>query len=90
MGLMYTKALKLQYTGTCKIIAVPNSQQKHSRIIIQSSFVLSNFYFKKAERNKEYYSFIDQLTAYRNDKASDFDDAADSIAGLSYQVRKYL
>jgi len=90
MGLAYTKMLKMQYEGTCKIIAYPNTQQKHSRIVIQADYILDQFHFKHADRNTEYYNYINQLTAYRNDKKSDFDDAADATAGLSYQIRRTL
>lgn len=85
MGLMYTKLLKSQYDGKCRIIAKPNSTQKHSRIIIQADNILDNFYFRKSDPESEYYQFIDQLTSYRNDKKSEHDDAADAIAGLSFQ-----
>jgi predicted phage terminase large subunit-like protein len=90
MGLMFTKMIKAQYTGTCSMYAYPNSSQKHSRIIMQDAFILDNFYFKNAEKSTEYYNYIDQLTSYRNDKKSDHDDAADATAGLSFQIRKLL
>jgi predicted phage terminase large subunit-like protein len=90
MGLAYTKMIKMQYEGTCKIIAYPNTQQKHSRIVIQADYILDQFHFKHVDRNSEYYNYINQLTAYRNDKKSDFDDAADATAGLSYQIRRTL
>ena len=88
MGMMYTKMLKSQYEGRCKIFAQPNNSQKHSRIIAQAQFILDNFYFKNPDRDTEYYQFIDQLTTYRNDKKATFDDAADSLAGVSFQVSK--
>lgn len=90
MGLMFTKMVKSQYSGTCSIFAFPNSHQKHSRIIMQDAFILDNFYFKNAAKDSEYYNYIDQLTSYRNDKKSLHDDAADATAGLSFQVRKIL
>jgi PBSX family phage terminase large subunit len=88
MGMMYTKMLKSQYEGRCRIFAQPNNSQKHSRIIAQAQFILDNFYFKNPDRDTEYYQFVDQLTTYRNDKKATFDDAADSLAGLSFQVSK--
>lgn len=90
MGLMFTKMLKSQYTGGCRIGAVRNSVQKHSRIIIQADIIIDNYYFKKAEKGTEYYDFMQELTAYRNDKKSEHDDAPDALAGLSKIIQQFI
>ena len=40
--------------------------------------------------DKEYNNYIDQLTAYRNDKKASHDDAADATAGLSKYVKQVI
>ena len=86
-GLMFSKLIMNNYQGSCKIKAIPNTVNKHSRIVIQSDYILENFHFRNIE-NKMYNDYLDNLTEYRNDKSVKNDDAPDATAGLSFIIRK--
>lgn len=87
-GLMYTKSIKkdIKKKWRDSIIARPNSKNKHSRIVIQSRYILENFYFKKTD-NKMYNQYLQHLTTYKNDKTTKIDDAPDATAGISKFIR---
>ena len=89
-GLMFTKYLKPQMKeqDIKKIIAMPNSQNKHSRIIIQAETnIIPNFYFLQYH-NGMYTDFMNDLLSYKHDKSFKIDDAPDSLAGLSMFVNR--
>lgn len=72
-----------------KIKAVPNTQNKHSRIVIQAEVnIIPNFYFLN-HRKGMYSDYYDNLTNYKHDKSVKQDDAPDATAGLSSIAEKY-
>ena len=82
-GLMFLKLLWEQFPHTRNFSdALPNSSNKHSRIIAQSQTILNTFHFKNTQ-DKMYSDYIDYLTQYKNDKSFKVDDAPDAPAGLS-------
>lgn len=86
-GLQFTKSLKKELPDEFKkcCIAIPNTVNKHSRIIIQRKTIIENFYFKRT-KEPMYNKFIEHLTSYTNDGKFDFDDAPDALAGLSKDI----
>jgi len=69
--------------------AVPNSSNKHSRIVVQADTnIIENFYFLK-HRTGMYADYYDFLTMYKHDKSVKQDDAPDGTAGLSILSQKY-
>lgn len=61
----------------------PSNQSKVSRII-QASPDIQRFYFiDKKNRNKEYWSFMNNLTNFMTTAKNKHDDAPDSLAGLT-------
>jgi PBSX family phage terminase large subunit len=68
-----------------RLIALPNSQNKHSRIILQQKNIFDSFYFKRSN-DEMYNNYIEHLTTYTKDGKSDFDDAPDATAGLSKNI----
>ena len=97
-GLQYTKNLKKEFKEqdltdyVKRIIAIPNSQNKHSRIIVQAPWILNNMYFlEDSELNDkpEYKLYLKHLCEYMKDKPTEPDDAPDATAGLSILSQKY-
>jgi PBSX family phage terminase large subunit len=91
-GLMFTKLLKqmLLEKYRNKIKAIPNMQNKHSRIVVQAETnIIKNFYFL-AQKNGMYAEFYEFLTSYKHDKSFKQDDAPDALAGLSKLSSKYI
>ncbi len=69
--------------------AVPNSSNKHSRIVVQADTnIIENFYFLR-HRTGMYAEYYDYLTMYKHDKSVKQDDAPDATAGLSILSQKY-
>lgn len=96
-GLQYTKNFKFELINndlkdfTRRIIAIPNTQNKHSRIVIQAKWILDNCYFlDDTESSPSYKLALEHLTEYMKDKPTEPDDAADSMAGLSMLAKKYV
>lgn len=89
-GLQFTKNLKNALKEenlialSKRIIALPNTQNKHSRIIIQSMFVINNFAFRDdITLHTEYQEYLEHLCDYMKDKPVEPDDAADSTSGMA-------
>jgi predicted phage terminase large subunit-like protein len=84
-GLMATKLIK-QSIGDMynkRITAVPNSQNKHTRITVQAEMnIIPNFIFL-SNPSGMYDDMMNDLCSYRYDKSYKVDDAPDSLAGLS-------
>ena len=69
--------------------AIPNSTNKHSRIVVQADTnIIENFYFLN-HRTGMYAEYYDYLTMYKHDKSVKQDDAPDATAGLSILSQKY-
>ncbi len=73
-----------------KMKAIPNTKNKHSRIILQAeNNIIPNFYFL-AVRTGQYAAYYDGVTNYKYDKSVKEDDAPDSTAGLSVLSQTYM
>ncbi len=69
--------------------AIPNTTNKHSRIVVQADTnIIENFYFLR-HRTGMYADYYDFLTMYKHDKSVKQDDAPDGTAGLSILSQKY-
>lgn len=83
-GKGYALAVKDLKQGNTSIDWKPTSTNKHTKIIMNSGQIKSNFYFLvEEERDRDYQRFMKQLFKYlRNGKAK-HDDAPDSLAMLN-------
>jgi predicted phage terminase large subunit-like protein len=69
--------------------AIPNTTNKHSRIVVQADTnIIENFYFLR-HRTGMYAEYYDYLTMYKHDKSVKQDDSPDGTAGLSILSQKY-
>ena len=84
MGAMFGRTLNKMIKG--KVLAVHNQQNKITRIIMQSAFVLNNFIW--VERSgPQYIQFIENLESFSKEGKNKNDDAPDATAGLSMFVQ---
>lgn len=68
----------------CQIRVIKNTQNKHTRILAESSFIRNNFVFRSDWENlPEYSKFMKVLTKYLRVGKSNKDDAPDSLAMMS-------
>lgn len=78
----------------CELRLFPNTVNKHTRILSQSSHIRKYFVFRKDWQtcDKEYRKFMVNLTAYRmiqdGDGKATHDDAPDGCAGVSAHFRR--
>lgn len=78
----------LRKRTSCSIRAVKNTSNKQQRIFAESGWVEDNIKFMK-ERDDKYERFFKQITRYtKNGGANQKDDAPDSLAGLSFMLRR--
>lgn len=76
------------FVGVDRVLAVKNTTNKNTRILMQYGFIKKYFYFRNDYApNSDYARFMAQLGAYMKDGSSKKDDAPDSIAGLSKFIR---
>jgi phage terminase large subunit len=76
-----------------KILAVTNTANKHTRILLSRSFVLRYVHFldeSEYERGSDYDLFVKEILAYLKDGSSDHDDAPDSLSGLTTMAQSFL
>lgn len=97
-GAQYTKNFKKELIAnemndfTKRVAAIQNSQNKHSRIIIQAPWIINNMHFLDDEEiinMLEYRLYLKHLCEYMKDKPSPPDDAPDATAGLSILAQKF-
>jgi len=84
MGAMFSRNLaKLVKT---KILQVHNTQNKMTRIIMQSATIINSFNFIDNE-TKEFNQFIENVKKFTKDGSNKNDDAPDCLAGLSMFIK---
>lgn len=87
MGAIFVKSLRKETkTGILPII---NNQNKETRILMNSSYVLRKFRFR-AEPIGEYAQYIHQLKGYQKEGKNKNDDAPDATTGLALMVNAFL
>lgn len=78
----------------CDITIVKNTTNKQTRIIANAAFIKRYIYFDSQwdDRgfDKEYKSFMKNLTAYMRDGSSKHDDAPDSLVGIAVYFRNHF
>jgi len=85
MGAMFSRSIQKLTTST-KILQVHNTQNKITRIIMQSAFIMNNMLFvDNAEPN--YSLFMENVTGFSKEGKNKNDDAPDTLAGLSMFIR---
>lgn len=80
MGAVFARTL--QKNTRAKILQVHNQQNKITRIIMQSAFILQNFVFVEGS-GAGYELFIDNVEHFSKDGKNKHDDAPDCLSGLS-------
>jgi len=80
MGAMFSR--HLQRMVTTKILQVPNTTNKNTRIIMRSVFIQDNFLFYK-NGTPECEQFIQYVMSFSKEGKNKNDDAPDCLAGLA-------
>lgn len=87
-GKDYYRYLKEQLPDTT-IRGEFSVKNKETRILMQSEWILQNFYFRNDyENGSDYEIFIDHLTTYLKLVKNQYDDAADVLAAASQFIKK--
>lgn len=81
MGAMFGRIVKEKARGT-RVALVHNSQNKLTRIIMQSSTIINSFVFVKQNTN-EYHQFMANVLSFSKEGKNKNDDAPDCLAGLA-------
>lgn len=84
MGAMFARQLQ-RHTGT-KILQVSNTQNKITRIIMQSAFINQKMTFVKYDKINST-AFIENLMSFSKEGKNKNDDAPDCVAGLSMFIQ---
>lgn len=84
MGAMFARQLQ-RSTGT-RILQVANTQNKITRIIMHSAFVIQKMTFVKYDKPNSI-NFIDNIISFSKEGKNKNDDAPDCIAGLSMFIQ---
>jgi predicted phage terminase large subunit-like protein len=88
MGGIFIKMLRNLVTDT-SIIGIHNRQNKITRIIMSSDYVLRRFRFLETDEG-EYGQFKRALQAFQKEGVNKNDDAPDAITGLAVMVRGFF
>jgi predicted phage terminase large subunit-like protein len=84
MGAMFAR--ELQRNTKTRVLQVANTQNKITRIIMQSAFVLNKFNFVRYDVPQSI-RFIDNVLSFSKEGKNKNDDAPDCIAGLSMFIQ---
>jgi predicted phage terminase large subunit-like protein len=86
MGAVFTRLLK-HLCGRGK--GFSNTTNKMTRILAQSDFIKSQFYFlKEDERREEYKLYMKSLFSFNKEGKNKNDDAPDATAGLAFHLQR--
>ena len=93
-GSVFIKNLR-NAVSSDKILSVTNSNNKHTRIILNYLFIKDYFYFlndDEIEQGSDYDLFMRQIFDYMKEKGAtkDDDDAPDSLSGLAEFIQSFL
>jgi predicted phage terminase large subunit-like protein len=84
MGAIYSRQLQKQ--TKCRILPVPNTQNKMTRIIMNSDFILNRMKFVKYD-NPQSVQFIENVLSFSKEGKNKHDDAPDCLSGLSMLIQ---
>lgn len=84
MGAMFSRSLQRQCKA--KILQITNQQNKITRIIMNSAFILNTFKFVKYEQ-PDSAQFLENIFAFSKEGKNKNDDAPDCAAGLSQFIQ---
>lgn len=84
MGAMYSRQLQKQ--TKCRVLPVPNTQNKMTRIIMNSDFILNRMKFVKYD-NPQSIQFIENVLSFSKEGKNKNDDAPDCLSGLSMFIQ---
>jgi len=84
MGAMFARHLQKQ--TTTRILQVRNTQNKITRIIMQSAFILNNFEFVEVP-GTQCAQFIENIESFSKEGKNKNDDAPDTLAGLGMFIQ---
>ena len=88
-GSVVLKTVQNEISGGTNFIPKYNSSKKHSRIVLNSSFIKENFVFRSDyEPGSEYDKAMRELFGYTKDAKSKHDDSPDSLALFAEMVSK--
>jgi predicted phage terminase large subunit-like protein len=85
MGSMFAR--NLQKITRTKILQVHNTQNKMTRIIMQSASIINSFVFVKHENSNDYHQFMQNLLHFSKEGKNKNDDSPDCLAGLSMLIK---
>jgi predicted phage terminase large subunit-like protein len=85
MGAVFGRLLQHKARKT-RILKVHNTQNKMTRIIMQSSTIINSFVFVKHDSN-EYHQFMTNVLSFSKEGKNKNDDAPDCLAGLSMLLK---
>lgn len=85
MGAVFGRLLQQKARKT-RILKVHNTQNKITRIIMQSSTIINSFVFVKHDTN-EYHQFMANLLSFSKEGKNKNDDSPDCLAGLSMLLK---
>jgi len=88
-GSVVIKTIQNEISSGTNLIPKYNSGKKHSRIVLNSSFIKENFVFRSDyEPGSEYDKAMRELFGYTKDGKSKHDDSPDSLALFAEMVSK--
>jgi predicted phage terminase large subunit-like protein len=87
MGAMFSR--DLQKRTRCKILQVHNTQNKMTRIIMQSAFIINTFKWVQRD-NSHCVQFMENLWGFSKEGKNKNDDAPDCAAGLAMFMQSML
>jgi PBSX family phage terminase large subunit len=93
MGGIFGRDVKKIVSDEYNIRLISNNQNKHTRIVMQYSFIKEYCYFldeSEYSRGSDYDLFIREILSYMKDATSKHDDAPDSLSGLVLYIRQLL
>ena len=84
MGAIFARTLQ-KHTRT-RVLQVHNTQNKITRIIMQSATISNHFVFVKRDTN-DYHQFMSNVLSFSKEGKQKNDDAPDCLAGLSMFIK---
>ena len=85
MGAMFSRSVQKLVTKT-KILQVHNTQNKITRIIMQSAFIMNTMVFVRYEK-PDCTLFMENVISFSKEGKNKNDDAPDTLSGLSMFIR---
>lgn len=90
MGAMYARNLQKELK-VCKVLTAHSTQNKHTRILMESGFIKANCLFLAPEFwDDDYKKFMTELSKYLKTGSAKHDDAPDALTGLTIFVRSMI